>query len=128
MEDLQEVPIVSHDPLNPNRTIEVVRTKVTLVERCCACLSAPGLLACSQCWAVRYCGRKCQRAGWTDHKKTCNIIKRLREEVLTAGEDLAGHEAFNSLPIVRSGRFKHLHRNGRQAGDPNPGGSLSYGA
>ena len=35
------------------------------------------MFRCSRCQTVRYCGSKCQRAGWTDglHKEECKMLK-----------------------------------------------------
>ena len=38
------------------------------------------VLCCSKCFQRDYCSRKCQKADWDSHKKTCGKSKKLIEE------------------------------------------------
>jgi hypothetical protein len=43
---------------------------------CSVCGKATdSLKACSRCRDKQYCGRKCQRRDWPNHKKTCNVAR-----------------------------------------------------
>ncbi|KAH6605830.1 zinc finger domain-containing protein [Trichoderma cornu-damae] len=45
---------------------------------CDLCHKKDGLLRCSACQAVYYCGRECQARDRADHKMSCKVIKKAR--------------------------------------------------
>ena len=42
------------------------------------------LKRCSRCKQASYCGKACQNAAWTEHKKTCKTLQDVRELVRVA--------------------------------------------
>eukprot|EP00094_Tigriopus_californicus_P011751 TCALIF_11354-PA protein Name:"Similar to SMYD3 Histone-lysine N-methyltransferase SMYD3 (Homo sapiens)" AED:0.01 eAED:0.01 QI:0/1/0.5/1/1/1/2/151/458 len=50
---------------------------------CDSCLrrSTSALLKCASCKHVRYCDKRCQRNGWTDHKHECQYIAKIQPRV-----------------------------------------------
>lgn len=48
------------------------------------------LLKCSACQYVYYCGRVCQREGWSIHKLECQGLKRVAPRILPDAARLLG--------------------------------------
>ncbi len=42
---------------------------------CKVCYKKDGLLRCKNCKFIYYCGKKCQRKDWKEHKKVCEVYK-----------------------------------------------------
>ena len=76
------------EPLPPVRKIEIVRSESATSCQCSVCCVEKGLLTCTSCKAVRYCGASCQRKQWKRHKSLCRLIKRKREETEASAEPL----------------------------------------
>ena len=76
------------EPLPPVRMVEVVRAESMNTCQCSMCLVKRGLLTCTSCKAVRYCGTACQKKQWKTHKQLCKLVKNKREETLAAAEPL----------------------------------------
>jgi len=54
------------------QTVRSEASKDKTAERVCSqCGSPHNLFVCSQCKIVNYCGRKCQKEAWKEHKKVC---------------------------------------------------------
>ncbi|CAG9857676.1 unnamed protein product [Phyllotreta striolata] len=51
-------------------------------ERCDYCFTKCQLSKCSVCRSVYYCGRSCQKEGWTIHKLECQYLKGIAPRVL----------------------------------------------
>ena len=110
-------------PSPPTWEISVmVRTRHTMVARCSGCILSTGSLTCSRCHTVRYCSQQCQKNGWKGHKKTCNKIRKLAEEAVSASEAIAqefhGTDIFSQTALVKRGQFDYMHINGQMIGDP----------
>ncbi|XP_074028951.1 SET and MYND domain containing, class 3 isoform X3 [Leptinotarsa decemlineata] len=59
-------------------------------ERCDFCFSKGELLKCSVCRYVYYCGRACQKEGWSIHKLECRNLMKIHPRILPdAGRMLA---------------------------------------
>lgn len=57
---------------------------------CDHCGKTSSLKKCNGCFAVQYCGRECQLAGWSAHKAACKAKQRAFVTVdLSAGRDAA---------------------------------------
>ena len=65
---------------------------------CAFCGDANPKLRCSECRAVRmdvrYCNKKCQKAGWPEHKKTCgkNVPQDAKDRIAALCMQLRGDE------------------------------------
>ncbi|RYP59052.1 hypothetical protein DL769_008701 [Monosporascus sp. CRB-8-3] len=56
--------------------------------RCQVCESKENLLRCGGCQVVKYCGRDCQAADRSLHKRECNAIKKNQEKLVREIERL----------------------------------------
>jgi hypothetical protein len=68
------------EPYEPSEQHTITRVKNTdagslLFTRCALCMSETGLKRCSRCLSVLYCGKQCQAAHWSAHKKVCHREK-----------------------------------------------------
>ncbi|KAF1976927.1 hypothetical protein BU23DRAFT_15559 [Bimuria novae-zelandiae CBS 107.79] len=52
-----------------------------LITGCIACGKQNGLLQCSQCKVVHFCGQEHQRKYWPEHKIVCKKIGKARKEL-----------------------------------------------
>ena len=86
-------------PLNPAPAfaMEIAETEVT--EICVGCDSAAARYACC-CRMVSYCGRRCQRRHWTQHRNLCQ-----RSIVV---HSLGGEEHVITCPTI--GRVRDLRK------------------
>ena len=89
---------------------------VDVLGPCCSCREKEGVLKCSGCRAVAYCGEECQEKGWSKQKDLCYEISQLVQQTKEAMEDLAnehgGVEALLESRLVKEGRFQfrnHCH-------------------
>jgi len=76
------------EPLTPLRKVEIVSSETSTKIQCVECCFKRGLLTCTTCRAVRYCGTECQRKQWKSHKQLCGRIKKNREKVEALAEPL----------------------------------------
>jgi len=112
------------EPLPPTRSIELLRSEVSIPGPCCACKKGTGVLTCARCKAIKYCSKECQKYGnpyvqwlggarnsWEDHKNVCNKIKKHRKETEDAiealAQDFGGMDVLLRTPLVKEGRFKY---------------------
>ncbi|XP_066994320.2 histone-lysine N-methyltransferase SMYD3 [Anabrus simplex] len=51
-------------------------------QRCDFCFKRANLLRCSACRYVYYCGRDCQKQGWTEHKYECPYLRQIFPRIL----------------------------------------------
>uniref|UniRef100_A0A7J7TPK5 [histone H3]-lysine(4) N-trimethyltransferase n=1 Tax=Pipistrellus kuhlii TaxID=59472 RepID=A0A7J7TPK5_PIPKU len=49
------------------------RSRGAVCDRCL--LGKEKLMRCSQCRVAKYCGAKCQKKAWPDHKRECKCLK-----------------------------------------------------
>jgi len=117
-------------PTRPNRKLQIVVSKTEIATPCSGCLQfgdnyspcrSPGTLTCSQCHAISYCGRECQKAHWKNHKADCKNIKKFVEETKEAGavlvSEFGDEDTFFKTPVVKNGCFHYIHIDGEQVGD-----------
>ncbi|XP_050506253.1 histone-lysine N-methyltransferase SMYD3 isoform X1 [Diabrotica virgifera virgifera] len=86
--------------------------------RCDFCFQKGQLLKCSVCRYTYYCGRACQREGWTVHKLECKYLKQISPRILPdSGRLLArlikvlekgGHNTKSYYTDIRFRTFKDL--------------------
>ena len=60
-----------------------VVSQALVAQICDACLkqSTNNLQRCSGCKYIRYCGAKCQKASWTQHKEECQYLKKVSPKI-----------------------------------------------
>ncbi|KAJ8940316.1 hypothetical protein NQ318_014390 [Aromia moschata] len=80
--------VIKKQPLSPGDIIlqekpfVYVLSSRSRTERCDFCFKKADLLKCSVCRYVYYCGRGCQREGWSIHKIECQHLKRISPRIL----------------------------------------------
>ena len=75
---------------------------VSAVRSCRVCNATEGLSMCASCKSVFYCGKQHQVADWKDHKATCKEIKRSRELISAAPENMAANQnVFNTAALCQ---------------------------
>lgn len=67
------------------------------------------VFACSQCHAVEYCSRGCQRQDWPDHKQACSITARTTHLQQISGIRLFGRECLSLYLQVISAHHELKH-------------------
>ena len=76
---------------------------------CTSCKKKPGIYTCSQCYAVKFCSKDCQKEMWLNHKKLCKTVFKLVLGVTAATVGLVckygSEEAFLESDKVRSGAW-----------------------
>ena len=87
------------EPLPPLRKAQIVRSETSSKCQCAVCCRNAGLLTCTACKAVRYCGADCQRKQWKEHKQLCGLIKKMREEVEAFAEPLKRFRLSDNMTI-----------------------------
>ena len=96
--------------LPQTRKVELLVSDVDVLGPCCSCREKEGVLKCSECKAVAYCGEECQKKGLSQHKDVCYEISQLLQQTKEAMEDLAnehgGVEALLESPLVKDGLFR----------------------
>ncbi|XP_059572114.1 histone-lysine N-methyltransferase SMYD3 isoform X1 [Alligator mississippiensis] len=55
------------------------------------------LLRCSQCKIARYCGKRCQKEDWQDHKRECKCLKSIEPNIPPDSVRLVGRIVFKLL-------------------------------
>ena len=65
---------------------------IETMDSCFECKKVANTRKCSGCLVVQYCGVKCQRAAWKEHKKCCTELQNNYKAVITNGGAAAiGH-------------------------------------
>ncbi|KAB0800288.1 hypothetical protein PPYR_06028 [Photinus pyralis] len=59
-----------------------VLTSKYRTEYCDFCFAKSELRKCASCHYVYYCGRSCQKDGWSIHKHECNNLKRISPRII----------------------------------------------
>lgn len=100
-----------HPPAKPpTRKLEIIRTQASDAHALCtSCKKKPGIYTCSQCYAVKFCSKDCQKDMWLNHKKLCKTVSKLVLGVTAATVGLVceygSEEAFLESDKVRSGAW-----------------------
>lgn len=65
---------------------------------CDFCLGVPDrLLRCSSCKFVKYCGTRCQKGAWPDHRRECKCLKSIQPKEPVETVRLIGRAIFKLL-------------------------------
>jgi len=108
--------------------LEMVRVRpanlvdVAAERKCACCLSAGAkLFFCSECHDAEYCGKKCAKSHWPEHKKVCRAAGRwaevdteeLKKEAggnvtINIGTDRSKRDHYYEGAVLNSSRHRHL--------------------
>uniref|UniRef100_A0A8D0L7S4 [histone H3]-lysine(4) N-trimethyltransferase n=1 Tax=Sphenodon punctatus TaxID=8508 RepID=A0A8D0L7S4_SPHPU len=71
----------------------------------CLRTSNERLLRCSQCKVARYCGVRCQKEAWQDHKRECKSLKSIDPNFPPDSVRLVGRIVFKLRPSSQEKRL-----------------------